>query len=77
MSAKYQQGKTDALEALGLRPRIKDNPIVSKFVSAIGTDKPANPKDGGGNRMFNRQTWGKRQDYSTSNEEFHGGGIRL
>lgn len=77
MMTKYHEGKREALEALGLRPRTQDNHLVRGFVDALGDGRSAGAAKREGNRPLHRQTWGKRQDYVTSDQEVSGGGIRL
>lgn len=74
MSAQYDEGRRQALESLGLRPKTQDNPLVSKFVSSLEESKDSAP--GKGNRPLHRQSWGKAVEYSTSNQDFSGGGVQ-
>lgn len=76
MSAKYHEGRREALEALGLRPKTQDTPAVNKFIDGL-SDKKKPLKREKGNRPLHRQTWGKAQTYTTSDQDVSGGGVRL
>lgn len=77
MTTKYDEGRREALEALGLRPKANDNPIVSKFIAGLNDSSRTATGAEGGNRPLHRQAWGKKVEYSTSNQDVSGGGIRL
>lgn len=77
MSAKYDVGRREALEALGLRPKANDNPVVRKFISRLDDSARTATGAEGGNRPLHRQAWGKKVEYSTSNQDVSGGGTRL
>lgn len=76
MSPAYDSGRAQALRRLGLGSAPRDTPAVAKFVSALGEEGRGAPAKSIAGR-FNRQAWGKEFNYSTSDQEFSGGGTRL
>lgn len=77
MSARYEEGRRGALEALGIRQKVQDSPAVNRFIRGL-SDGPS-PKEAAreGNRPLHRQSWGRAQQYVTSDQEVSGGGVRL
>lgn len=73
----YQEGRHRAMEVLGLRPKAKDNELVAGFVEALGEDSGKKPKSGDDTGRLNRQSWGRKLDFATSDQIVSGGGTRL
>jgi len=78
MGRTYNEGRDEALGALGLRQRNSDNPQVSSFIDRLPTDDKVVGRRPAGDRFgpMNRMAWGNKLTSTTSADDFTGGGVR-